>query len=416
MTGENVVLPLDGWIADARYGLGGSELRFDGVSSEEMIGKFLAEGVLDGTQYALPFMRSTEACYVNKTYVEALGYTVPDVLTWDFIWEVSEAAMKKNADGTFAVNGQNVMIPFIYKSTDNMMIQMLRQKGAGYSDEEGNILLFNETTEELLYEVADHVKTRAFSTFGISSYPGNYFNKGQCIFAIDSTAGSTWIGGDAPLQDIDASQIRQFETVARMIPQFDTVHPKMISQGPSLCIFNKASEMEVLASWLFAQYLLTNEVQIPYARTEGYVPVTSKAQTSPEYLDYLSRRGEDNDAYYYVKLDVTRLLMENTDNTFVTPVFNGSAALRQAAGEMIESVAKAVRSGETVDDAYMKELRSKVTSLYRLDQIRRSNYRELPTLPPAAIVLLATLGATWLVLGVCLVAGVVKKQKNRNTP
>ena len=191
MTGENVVLPLDGWIADARYGLGGSELRFDGVSSEEMIGKFLAEGVLDGTQYALPFMRSTEACYVNKTYVEALGYTVPDVLTWDFIWEVSEAAMKKNADGTFTVNGQNVMIPFIYKSTDNMMIQMLRQKGAGYSDEEGNILLFNETTEELLYEVADHVKTRAFSTFGISSYPGNYFNKGQCIFAIDSTAGST---------------------------------------------------------------------------------------------------------------------------------------------------------------------------------------------------------------------------------
>ena len=29
------------------------------------------------------------------------------------------------------------MIPFIYKSTDNMLIQMLRQKGAGYSDQRG---------------------------------------------------------------------------------------------------------------------------------------------------------------------------------------------------------------------------------------------------------------------------------------
>ena len=73
-------------------------------------------------------MRSTEACYINQDYVEQLGYTVPDVLTWDFIWEVSEAAAKKGADGKYVLNGGDVMIPFIYKSTDNMMIQMLRQK------------------------------------------------------------------------------------------------------------------------------------------------------------------------------------------------------------------------------------------------------------------------------------------------
>lgn len=50
---------------------------------------------IDGHYYAVPYMRSTEACYVNKTYVENLGYTLPDVLTWDFIWEVSEAATAK---------------------------------------------------------------------------------------------------------------------------------------------------------------------------------------------------------------------------------------------------------------------------------------------------------------------------------
>ena len=38
-----------------------------------------------------------------------LGYELPEVLTWDFVWEVSEAAAAaKNADGTYTVNGQQV--------------------------------------------------------------------------------------------------------------------------------------------------------------------------------------------------------------------------------------------------------------------------------------------------------------------
>ena len=101
-------------------------------------------------------MRSTEACYINKDFVEALGYQVPEVLTWDFVFEVSEAAMAKDEDGNFAVNGQQVLIPCIYKSTDNMMIQMLKQKGAGYSNDNGEILIFKDTTKELLLEIAKH--------------------------------------------------------------------------------------------------------------------------------------------------------------------------------------------------------------------------------------------------------------------
>ena len=34
------------------------------------------------------------------------------------------------------------MLPFIYKSTDNMMIQLLKQMDAGYSTDRGEILLF----------------------------------------------------------------------------------------------------------------------------------------------------------------------------------------------------------------------------------------------------------------------------------
>ena len=202
LTGSNVVVPLDTLFTNEKYGLDGSELLFDGPTQDEIIPKFLKECEFNGHYYALPYMRSTEACYINKTYVEKLGYTLPETLTWDFIWEVSEAATKQNADGTFALNGQKVMIPFIDKSTDNMMIQMLKQKDAGYSTADGDIEIFNDTTTQLLYTIASHAKTGAFSTFKISSYPANFLNAGQCVFAIDSTAGATWMGTHAPLSDI----------------------------------------------------------------------------------------------------------------------------------------------------------------------------------------------------------------------
>ena len=412
LTGADTVVPLDELFTHPGYGLGGSQLRYDGPEQSQMVSKFLEECRISGQHYAVPFMRSMEACYVNKTYVEKLGYRLPEQLTWDFIWEVSQAAMAQDDQGNFLLNGQKVLIPFLYKSTDNMMIQMLHQKGAGYSTNRGQILLFNDTTRELLLTIADQVEKRTFNTFKLAGYPANFLNAGQCVFAIDSTAGATWMGSDAPLIDIPEDKLVSFETVVMAIPQFDPANPSMISQGPSLCVFNKADPQEVVASWLFAQYLLTNEVQIAYSQTEGYLPVTTKAQESAEYRDYLSRRGEDSDLYYSVKLDAAQLLQQNIHNTFVTPVFNGSASLRNAAGQLIENVNKSIRRGNPVTEDNLDDLFQEVSALYRLDQISASSGKvNLGPLPTGAKALLAGLAICWSVMGITFLIGKLKMKK-----
>ena len=366
---HNAVLELDDWIRDSRFGLGGREVRFDSPTEAEMVPEFMNECMLDGHYYALPFMRSTEALYINQDLLEKLGYELPDMLTWDFVWEVSEKAMETDENGIYKVNGQNVMIPFIYKSTDNMMITMLKQLGAPYSTEEGEVLIFNDTTASLLKEIYTHASTRAFSTFAISSYPGNFLNAGQCIFAIDSTAGATWMGGDAPMQDIHKEQLQSFRIAVRPIPQYDPEHPQMISQGPSICIFNQDDPQVVLASWLFVQYLVSNDAQLGYAETEGYLPVTLKAQQSREYQDYLSRKGEDNNEHYAVKIEASELLMNHIADTFVTPVFSGSASLRDAAGQLVEEVAKRARRKKEMNDTVIADLFRDINEMYQLDQI-----------------------------------------------
>ena len=401
MSGENIVVPLDNLIADEKYGLGGTEIRFDAPTRAEMYDKFIEEGKIGTEQYTIPFMRSTEACYVNQAMVEKLGYTLPEVLTWDFVFEVSRAAMEKNADGTYKLNGQKTLLPLIYKSTDNMMIQMLAQLGADYSTDSGEVLIFNEDTEGILYDVAEQVGYKAFTTFAIDGYPGNYFNQGQCIFAIDSTAGATWIGTDAPQQAIDKELITEVETVVMEIPQYNPIEPKMISQGPSVCLFNKEDAGEVMASWIFLQFLLTNEVQIPYSQTEGYVPVTKKATESAEYQDYLSRRGEDNNLYYSVKIDAARLTLDNIENTFITPVFNGSANVRAAAGDLIEEVTKAIRRKKKVDEKFLNSLYTEMRRKHKLDEIsvNMGGSVDLGPMPKGSVALIVGLISAWVLIG-----------------
>jgi len=399
MTGNNTVVCLDELFTDEKYGLAGTEIRYESPSKEEIVPEFLKECFINGNYYALPYMRSSEALYINKTYVEQLGYEIPENITWDWIFEVAEKAMIKDEEGNYLINHQKVMIPFIYKSTDNMMIQMMKQLGEDISDDEGNIYLFNETAAQILKLIYEHAMTGAFSTFKVASYPANYLNAGQCLFAIDSTAGATWMGTAAPNLDIAPENVVEFETEVSIIPQYNPDHPIMISQGPSLCIFNKEDPQEVLASWLFAQYLLSDDVQIAYAKTEGYVPVTSKAQNTDTYQEYLNSSDLNSSAFYSIKIDATRLLLENMKNTFTTAVFNGSASLRNAAGQIIENAVNAARRKEELD---VDSIYENVISLYRLNQLNEQNlnYEDLGPLPLPSKVLLGSLLMIWIVIGI----------------
>jgi multiple sugar transport system substrate-binding protein len=206
------------------------------------------------------------------------------------------------------------------------------------------------------------------------------------------------MGSDAPLVDIAPDKLVDFECAVRMVPQVDPEHPQMISQGPSVCLFNKKDPQEVLASWLFAQYLLTNDVQIAYAETEGYVPVTTKAQETEEYQSYLAAAGTDGKEHYRVKIEATRVLLDHAGDTCVTPVFNGSASLRDAAGQLIENTAKSVRRHEKVDDAYFDALFDDVLALYHLDSLGGgvgADPSDLGPLPRASKILLASLAIAW---------------------
>ena len=117
---------------------------------------------------------------------------------------------------------------------------------------------------------------------------------------------------------------------------------------------------------------------------------------------------------FYLFIGNSYTVIFNTDNTFVTPVFNGSADLRSAAGEMIEIVTKSVRRGKDADEKFVDGVFEEVKNLYRLDSIVPGESLPSKTvfgpLPTGAVVLIACLGAAWILM-IVYVAVSAKRRK-----
>lgn len=322
----SLVVELDDLMHNSYYGLNGSKIAFTSPREVDFVSEYLVEGYIkiEGSLglYTLPFMRSTECLYVNKTWLIDNGYQIPEnnIFTWDYIWEICEGVLKYNSK----------MIPLIYKSSDNFFIELAYQNGYDYTNDDGDILFNNENNKQMVQKLNDLYKQNLFVTWqNTGYYPGDRFNTGQCIFGIDSSAGSTWMGPKAPL---GASGLNDFEVLVTTIPQIDVSSPKVISQGPSLCLFNKEDPQEVLASWIFMQFLTTDYIQVEYAKTEGYSPVTKTAIESAEFQSFLASPDT-----YSVQRDAIINVMDFKSNTFITPAFNGSALVRDQVGKLIDS-------------------------------------------------------------------------------
>ena len=411
--GDNIVVPLDDLMNDSKYGFGGSEIKYDAINREDIYEKYLDELIIDGKYYAVPFMRSSEALYINKTmYEEELGLTMPDEFTWDDLWYACVVAKEKHPESSF--------IPFIYKSTDNMFIQLAYQMGFDYTTSNGDILLFNDEAKSLLLDLQDKFKRGLFNTFKYVSYPGESMNEGNTLLAIDSTAGATWIGTYCTSSDHPGDK-SEYVTEVKRVPQVDLSNPKMISQGPSICIFNKDDPQEVLASWLFVQFLLNEETQVNYSKTEGYIPVNRKATETEEYQYYINHPNDkpittEEKVYYDVKIKAANIVRNNVEYSFVTPVFNGSSLVRKASGDLIEKVIFDVKTklSNLNDSDYIDQVISLIKDQYKLDSIKvGTNVKKDAPLPSGSIVLIVTLSIVWVGLGTYYVLNYLNNKKKK---
>ncbi|MBQ4563364.1 MAG: extracellular solute-binding protein [Lachnospiraceae bacterium] len=193
----------------------------------------------DDLMYTLPLSKSTEVLYYNKTFFDANGLKVPT--TWEELEAVCEEIKKIDPDS----------IPLGYDSEANWFITMCEQYNSPYTSATGNHYLFNnDKNKEFIKEFRSWFNSGYVTTQTLyGAYTSGLFvaeTGTKSYMSIGSSAGATH---QRPAAGADGSY--PFEVGIATIPQVDANNPKVISQGPSLCIFQKENPQEVVASWLF---------------------------------------------------------------------------------------------------------------------------------------------------------------------
>ncbi len=146
-----------------------------------------------------------------------------------------------------------------------------------------------------------------------------------------------------------------FEVGIATIPQMDASNPKVISQGPSLCIFKDEDPQKVVASWLFVKYLTTTvEFQAAFSMASGYVPVLKSVAENPIYKEFLDAA----DGGDFISALSAKVCLEQEKAYYTSPAFNGSSDARDQVGLLLQSAF--VNSKDAADiDALLDQLFAK---------------------------------------------------------
>ena len=276
----------------------------------------------DDKMYTLPFSKSTEVLYYNKTFFDEHGLKVPT--TWDELEEVCEKI--KAIDPT--------SIPLGYDSESNWFITMCEQLGTPYTSATGDHFLFDtDENKAFVKRFREWYQKEYVTTQEIyGAYTSGLFTSttGQRSYmSIGSSAGAKH---QRPAAN-DKGEYA-FEVGIATIPQVDASNPKVISQGPSVCIFKDSNPQEVIASWLFVKFLTTNvNFQAAFADASGYVPVLKSVADHPTYKAKMDAAdGYDNVTYLSAKV-----CMAQAHAYYTSPAFNGSADARDEVGTLIQA-------------------------------------------------------------------------------
>jgi len=287
--------------------------------------------------YTLPFSKSTEVLYYNVDFFTEHNLTVPT--TWDEMEAVCAQIKAIDIDS----------VPLGYDSEANWFITMCEQYGSDYTSARGNHFLFdNETNRAFVAEFAEWYQNGYVTTKELSgAYTSGLFvqaagTAGKSYMSIGSSAGATH---QKPAKDGDSYP---FEVGIATIPQVDPDNPKVISQGPSVCIFKKPNQnpQEVIASWLFVKFLTTSvEFQAQFSMASGYVPVIKSVNDNPIYAAFVAKAdGGDNIAALSAKI-----CLEQEHAYYTSPAFNGSSTARDEVGRLMQAV---LSGNKTLDEAF----------------------------------------------------------------
>lgn len=363
-------IKMDGYMTDPKIGFGkapganGTVVETTPADDnynalEDIIPSFLKEGsqfVGETGYYCLPLYKSSEALFYNVDEFKAHNYSVPK--TWEEMITLARKMVVDYPDrfGKTSTNysdGKFYAAPIGYDSEDNMFISFAKMMGIPYTtNEKCNEVVFNTKEAKDMVKMIkgwyDEGLIVCKGTLPNNSYTSTIFTEESCMMSIGSTGG------------VQYNVTTNFETGVAELPGMNG-NRNFISQGPSVCFFDKSKEEET-ASFLFYKFLTDKVHSARSSAVTGYAPVRTSSLSTMVYQE-IAAQGNVVVSEETSKAARTDILIGKTYSVFekyvkdgvlfTSAVFKGSAKTREVTGEIISSVCLGT---ETIDDAFSKAI------------------------------------------------------------
>ena len=370
------VVDLQPYAESTEYGFGTEEALGDKYGIEDFVSGFIAESknYYKKGMYSIPFLKSTEVMLYNEDLVRKAIKVIDgrDLTTseeireelesysWEEFMDFCELVKEKKNEISPALE-----YPCIYDSDGNLFITQLYQRGIPFaslgSAPNSGIIDFDGRNEnatesqkqaykdvqDLLKKYQDWHKKGLFTTKGVTGqYSSYYFEPQHAMFAIGSCGGS---GYSFPKNN-------EFTVGCIKVP-YSNNNPVYVSQGPTLTVLHNSKLQQsgkddeaVLYAWKFIKYITNEEINAKQCtlNSEGYIPVRESAYSTSTFTRYLS----SSTAYVVV----TKMVVNDIAGSyFSTPVFKGSASLREQCEGILADVLKAKESIKTILDRGLEQ-------------------------------------------------------------
>lgn len=313
----------------------------------------------EGTFLSLPFQKSSEALFYNATYFEENDYEVPS--TWDEVFAIAES-IKADEPNAY---------PFGYDSEDNFFITASEQYGAAYTGfnpdtGKGEVQFNNDESKEMMEYFKDKIDRGLMITRSLNgdAYTSDLMKTGARTYMYIGSTGGTRYAYSGMAQAVFDDGYR---VGVAPVPAFED-NQKQIQQGPNINLFKKDDEQQLIASWLFAKYLVAPEQTAELGVTSGYAPVRYSAYDTDTWTDYTALVNENpttmNEAISKLIKESIEMFLNNGDIFFTSSVFNLSSKSRTEVGLLVTKIFTYEPEGST-DAQKLEDLRDYINEQYQ---------------------------------------------------
>jgi len=282
---ENLVLDLKPYIEN-------ETLKFDNY--DDIVQGFREASTINGKIYGIPFNKSTEVLWYNKTLLDKLGLKVPT--TYDEFANVAEEIKEK----------QNI-VGGGFDSLSNYYSTYLKNEGVTF---DSKLDPTSEQSEDAVDYYLDGIKDGYFRIAGTDKYLSGPFGNETLAMYVASNASETFIK-----KGVD----NKFEIGVARYPA-----KEVMQQGTDLFIFNNATAEQKTAAYEFLKFLTNKENQITWAQETGYIPVRESAINDEQYKNSGSL--------------IAPIISDATKNLFTNPLVKGMDSAFRESNTVLESI------------------------------------------------------------------------------